>query len=86
MKNLEIIIITLALATLSFTSMAATAVDSAPSEQLKIGVISACTESNNLTSLQNELVAKAAEMGASSYRITAASGNNHLCGSAEIYK
>ena len=86
MKKANMAISVLALATLSFSSMAATLVDSAPDDQQKIGVISACSASNNLSGLQRELIAKAAGAGASSYRFISASGNNHLCGTAEIYQ
>jgi len=75
----------LALATVSFSSMAATLVDSAPANQEKIGVISA-NSGNDLSSLQRQLNAKANEAGATSYRIIGASGDNYLHGTAELYK
>jgi multiple stress resistance protein BhsA len=85
MKSVKMTITALALATLSFSVMAATLVDVKPVDQQKIGVISACSSSNSLTSLQRELENKAKEAGASAYRIIGASGNNRLCGTAEIY-
>jgi multiple stress resistance protein BhsA len=85
MKLVKMTITALALATLSFSVMAATLVDVKPVDQQKIGVISACSSSNSLTSLQRELENKAKEAGASAYRIIGASGNNRLCGTAEIY-
>jgi len=85
MKNVKMTLAALALATVSFSSMAATLVDSAPANQEKIGVISA-NSSNDLSSLQRELNAKANEAGATSYRIIGASGENRLYGTAELYK
>ncbi len=85
MKNVKMTLAALALATVSFSSMAATLVDSAPANQQKIGVISA-TSGSDLSSLQHKLNAKASEMGASSYRIIGASGDNYLYGTAELYK
>ena len=85
MKNVKMTLAALVLATVSFSSMAATLVDSAPANQQKIGVISA-TSSSDLSSLQRELNAKATEAGASSYRIIGASGDNYLHGTAELYK
>lgn len=85
MKNVKMTIAALALATVSFSSMAATLVDSAPANQEKIGVISA-NSGNDLSSLQRQLNAKANEAGATSYRIIGASGDNYLHGTAELYK
>lgn len=85
MKNVKMTIAALALATVSFSSMAATLVNSAPANQEKIGVISA-NSSNDLSSLQRQLNDKANEAGATSYRIIGASGDNYLHGTAELYK
>jgi len=49
-------------------------------------VVSASTNGNDLSGLQGKLAAKAAQEGASSYRIVSAGGENHLYGTAEIYK
>src|SRR5476651_2051770 len=78
MKNLTMTLAAIALATASFTTLAATQVQS-------IGVISA-QAGTNLSSLENKLAAKAQENGASSYRIISASGDNRLYGTAELYK
>lgn len=85
MKNLTMIFAALTLATASFSTLAATEVTQAPSNAQKIGVISA-TSSNDLSSLERNLNAKADEAGASSFRIVSASGENHLYGTAELYK
>lgn len=86
MKNVKMTLAALVLTTMTFSSMAATLVDSAPANQQKIGVISECLSSNNLSGLQRALSASAIDAGASSYRIIGASGNNRLCGTAEIYQ
>lgn len=85
MKTLSIIFTTFALATASFSTLAATEVTQAPANAQKIGVVTA-TSSNDLSSLERNLNAKAEEAGATSFRIVSASGDNHLYGTAEIYK
>jgi len=85
MKTIAMTIAALTLATASFTSLAATEVQSAPAGQHTIGTISA-TSNGDLSTLQSKLDAKASEVGASSYRIIGTSGNNHLYGTAELYK
>jgi len=85
MKNITMTLAAIALATASFSTLAATEVQSAPAGQQAIGVVSA-SSTGDLSGLQSELNAKAAQAGASSYRIIGASGDNHLYGTAEIYK
>ncbi|PKE30583.1 multiple stress resistance protein BhsA [Rahnella sp. AA] len=85
MKNITMTLAAIALATASFSTLAATEVQSAPAGQQAIGVVSA-SSAGDLSGLQSELSAKAAQAGASSYRIIGASGDNHLYGTAEIYK
>lgn len=51
----------------------------------KIGVVSA-SNAYTLSELSNDLSRKAAEQGASSYKILSATGKNRLHGVAEIYK
>lgn len=51
----------------------------------KIGVVSA-SNAYTLNELSNDLSRKAAEQGASSYKILSATGKNRLHGVAEIYK
>lgn len=88
MKNLTMTLAAIALATASFSTLAATEVQSAPAGQQAIGVVSATSGNSlsSLSSLQDKLNAKASEAGASSYRIIGASGDNHLYGTAELYK
>ncbi|TPG63858.1 multiple stress resistance protein BhsA [Ewingella americana] len=85
MKNIAMTFAALALATASFTTLAATEVQSAPANSQSIGVVSAQAGSD-LSSLENKLAAKADANGASSYRIISASGDNRLYGTAELYK
>ncbi|MGA5654115.1 MULTISPECIES: multiple stress resistance protein BhsA [Rahnella] len=85
MKSIAMTIAALTLATASFSALAATEVQSAPAGAQTIGTISA-SSNGNLTTLQSKLNAKATEAGASSYRIIGASGENHLYGTAELYK
>ena len=85
MKTIAMTIAALTLATASFSSLAATEVQSAPAGQQTIGVVSA-SSNGDLSGLQSELNAKAAQAGASSYRIIGASGNNQMYGTAELYK
>jgi len=75
----------LTLATASFSTLAATEVQSAPAGEQTIGTVSA-SSNGDLSTLQSKLNAKATEAGASSYRIIGASGENHMYGTAELYK
>jgi len=85
MKNITMTLAAIALATVSFSTLAATEVQSAPAGQQSIGMVSA-SSNGAMSGLQSELNAKAAQAGASSYRIIGASGNNQLYGTAELYK
>ncbi len=86
MKNLTKAFAVIALTTASFATFAATEVNMAPAGEHSVGMVSASTNGDDLTSLQGKLAAKAAQEGASSYRIISAGGENHLYGTAEIYK
>lgn len=85
MKTIAMTFAAIALATASFTTFAASEVQTAPAGQQSIGVVGAST-TGSLSDLQSELNTKASQAGASSYRIIGASGNNQLYGTAEIYK
>jgi len=85
MKTIAMTFAAITLATASFTTLAATEVQSAPAGQQSLGMVSAST-TGSLSGLQSELNAKASQAGASSYRIIGASGNNQLYGTAELYK
>jgi len=85
MKTLAMTLAALTLATASFSTLAATEVQSAPAGEQTIGTISA-SSNGDLSTLQSKLNAKATEAGATSYRIIGASGENHMYGTAELYK
>ncbi|MBU9856737.1 multiple stress resistance protein BhsA [Rahnella bonaserana] len=85
MKTIAMTIAALTLATASFSALAATEVQSAPAGEQTIGTVSA-SSNGDLSTLQSKLNAKATEAGASSYRIIGASGENHMYGTAELYK
>ncbi|WP_369788695.1 YdgH/BhsA/McbA-like domain containing protein [Rouxiella sp. WC2420] len=86
MKNLTKAFAVIALTTASFATFAATEVNMAPAGSQSAGVVSASVNGGDLSSLQGKLAAKASQEGASSYRIISAGGENHLYGTAEIYK
>ncbi|MCC3701008.1 multiple stress resistance protein BhsA [Rouxiella badensis] len=86
MKNLTKAFAVIALSTASFATFAATEVSMAPAGEQSIGMVSASTHGSDITTLQNKLAAKAAQEGASSYRIVSAGGENHMYGTAELYK
>ncbi|WP_426785222.1 multiple stress resistance protein BhsA [Rahnella variigena] len=85
MKTITMTLAALTLATASFSALAATEVQSAPAGEQTIGTVSA-SSNGDLSTLQSKLNAKATEAGASSYRIIGASGENHMYGTAELYK
>ncbi|AVF33428.1 multiple stress resistance protein BhsA [Rahnella sikkimica] len=85
MKTIAMTLAALTIATASFSTLAATEVQSAPAGQQSLGVVSASTY-GSLPGLQSQLNAKAEQAGASSYRIIGASGNNQMHGTAELYK
>ena len=86
MKNLTKAFAVIALTTASFATFAATEVNMAPNGAQSLGTISASSNGGDLSTLQGKLAAKAAQEGATSYRIVGAGGENHLFGTAEIYK
>lgn len=86
MKNVKLAVAALVLSAMSFTSFAAQEVMSAPAGQQPMGVVTATTNSSNLSDLQAQLAAKAEAANATSYRITAAGGNDTLTGNAQLYK
>jgi len=65
MKNITMTLAAIALATVSFSTLAATEVQSAPAGQQSIGMVSASSNAA-MSGLQSELNAKAAQAGASS--------------------
>jgi len=84
MKNLKMTLATLILATASFSTFAATLVDSQPASGEKIGVVTV-SNASTLSSLQSQLARKADAAGAKSFQIIEANGDNKLHGTAIIY-
>ncbi|MGP6486727.1 multiple stress resistance protein BhsA [Duffyella gerundensis] len=85
MKNVKMILATIALSAASFGAFAADVVTQEPAQQQAIGTISA-QGGASLGSLEAQLNAKAEEAGAKSFRITSTSGQNNLHGTAVIYQ
>ncbi|AIR70749.1 multiple stress resistance protein BhsA [Dickeya fangzhongdai] len=81
MKSIKTVVAAVALATISFGSMAATEVQSVQSRDL--GTVSATA--HTLDDLQAQLSAKADAAGAKSFRIITATGDEQLRGVAELY-
>ncbi|SLM61199.1 MULTISPECIES: multiple stress resistance protein BhsA [Dickeya] len=82
MKAIKNIVAVIALASVSFGTLAATEVQQSARE--RIGTVSA--SANTLDGLQASLSEKATAAGAKSFRIISATGNdNQLRGVAEIY-
>lgn len=84
MKNVTYAIAAFMLSILSFAGFAAQLVQQAPADQQKVGVVSATVNNNNLSQLQAELAAQTDANGAKSYKITFASGESNLHGTAVI--
>ncbi|WP_337263903.1 MULTISPECIES: YdgH/BhsA/McbA-like domain containing protein [unclassified Serratia (in: enterobacteria)] len=82
MKN---IILAAVLACISSAALAAMPVSSTDAQKLqKIGVIS--SQAGTLSDFERMIAADAKQQGASAYRITSATVNNHVYGTAELYK
>lgn len=85
MKSIKIFATTLVLTAASFASVAAELPSSQPAITAhKIGVVSV-SGADNLSTLENKLASKATALGAHSYRIIAAGGQNKLYGTVEIF-
>ncbi|MGP3591127.1 DUF1471 family protein YbiJ [Vagococcus sp. WN89Y] len=86
MKTIKYAVCAIALTTLSFGAFAAHSVTPLQAESMtKIGVVSA-DGATTLDGLEARLASKAAQAGASGYRISSAVGNNKMEGTAVIYK
>jgi len=82
MKNLILAVI---LTCLSGAVLAAMPVTVENAQQLqKIGVVS--SQASTLNDFEHSIAADAKQQGASSYRITSATVNNHVYGTADLYK
>ncbi|MBL5862244.1 DUF1471 domain-containing protein [Serratia fonticola] len=82
MKN---VILALVLAAASSCVMAAMPVTSSAAQGLqKIGEVS--SQATTLSSFEQMIAADAQQRGASAYRITSVTVNNHVYGTADLYK
>jgi len=84
MKTLLIAVLTFT-AAMTSSAFAAQEVNQ-PQRMQKIGTVSDSSGTKSLADLEAKLQAKAAEAGASAFRITSAGGNNTLSGTADIYR
>ncbi len=84
MKTLLITVLTFT-AAMASSAFAAQEVNQ-PQGLQKIGTVSDSSGTRSLADLEAKLQAKAAEAGASAFRITSAGGNNTLSGTADIYR
>ncbi|AMO49029.1 multiple stress resistance protein BhsA [Kosakonia oryzendophytica] len=85
MTNVKALFAAAVLSSLSFASMAAVEVQSAPAGQQEVATVGV-TASTNLSSVEDKLAQKAEQMGAKSYRITSVTGSDKLHGTAVLYK
>lgn len=85
MKKLLCALLTLTALSFSISSFAAQEVSLSNGLQ-KTGTVSDSSGALTLLDLENKLQIKAAEKGASAFRIISVSGNNTLSGVAEIYR
>ncbi|KFK95630.1 MULTISPECIES: YdgH/BhsA/McbA-like domain containing protein [unclassified Serratia (in: enterobacteria)] len=82
MKNILMIVV---LACISSAALAAVPVNSTDAQKLqKIGVVS--SQAGTLSDFEQMIAASAQRQGASAYHITSATVNNHVYGTAELYK
>ncbi|UXY09231.1 DUF1471 domain-containing protein [Kosakonia sp. ML.JS2a] len=85
MTNVKAFFAAAVLSSLSFASMAAVEVQSAPAGQQEVATVGV-TASTNLSSVEDKLAQKAEQMGAKSFRITSVTGSDNLHGTAVLYK
>lgn len=85
MTNVKALFAAAVLSSLSFASMAAVEVQSAPAGQHEVATVGV-TASTNLSSVEDKLAQKAEQMGAKSFRITSVTGSDNLHGTAVLYK
>jgi MqsR-controlled colanic acid and biofilm protein A len=86
MKKLLYFSAVVTLAALPFTTLAAQEMMNNQTGQLRpVGTVSA-NNARNLDDLQDKLAEKAKEQGATGFVINSAGGDNHMYGTATIYK
>ena len=86
-KYLTLVVLAGALATASFSAMAVQSLtDNTDTSQLKPAGTVSVSRASNLDDLQNKLAEKARQDGAKGVVVNAAGGDNHMYGTATIYK
>jgi len=86
-KYLTLVVLAGALATASFSAMAVQSLtDNTDTSQLKPAGTVSVSRASNLDDLQNKLAEKAHQEGAKGFVVNAAGGDNHMYGTATIYK
>lgn len=86
-KYLTLVVLAGALATASFSAMAVQSLtDNTDTIQLKPAGTVSVSRASNLDDLQNKLAEKARQEGAKGFVVNAAGGDNHMYGTATIYK
>ncbi|MCU2394887.1 DUF1471 family periplasmic protein McbA [Enterobacter ludwigii] len=86
-KYLTLVVLAGALATASFSAMAVQSLtDNTDTSQLKPAGTVSVSRASNLDDLQNKLAEKARLEGAKGFVVNAAGGDNHMYGTATIYK
>ncbi|EMS8795446.1 DUF1471 family periplasmic protein McbA [Enterobacter ludwigii] len=86
-KYLTLVVLAGALATASFSAMAVQPLtDNTDTSQLKPAGTVSVSRASNLDDLQNKLAEKARQEGAKGFVVNAAGGDNHMYGTATIYK
>ncbi len=86
-KYLTLVVITGARASASFSAMAGQSLtESTDTSQLRPAGTVSVSRASNLDDLQNKLAEKAREEGAKGFVVNSAGGDNHMYGTATIYK
>jgi len=86
-KYLTLVVLAGALATASFSAMAVQSLtDNTDTSQLTPAGTVSVSRASNLDDLQNKLAEKARQEGAKGFVVNAAGGDNHMYGTATIYK
>ena len=86
-KYLTLAVIAAALATASFSAMAVQSLTpSTATSQLRPADTASVSRASNLDDLQSKLAEKARQEGAKGFVVNSAGGDNHMYGTATIYK
>ena len=86
-KYLTLVVIAAALTTASFSAMAVQPLnESTDTSQLRPAGTVSVSRASNLDDLQNKLAEKARQEGAKGFVVNSAGGDNHMYGTATIYK